>query len=197
MTSTKQAKTLPSFSERASIAVANKDGIDTSIPKILVFFEDKWKDKYLQALKEANGMKKESARSKIIALDTVLREIRITMADEYVRNFAFMGYCVIYSTRLDEEVIVCRDDMVAQIVKEEKKGIAVYTEDELEHLRGASDQELRSLHDAHTIFTGKFVDPQLLGKSDLRNYGTKKKARFGQAKKKNPKYARFKKSNPS
>ena len=195
MTLIKQAKTLQSFSQKASLLVQEKNGVDTSIPRIFVFFEDKWKERYLEVLKESE----KSSCSKIVALDSVLREIKTTMADEWARNYSYLGYCTIYSTRLDEEIIVCRDDMVAKIIKEEKRGIPIYVEKELEQLKDITNDELRNLHDAHTIYTGMFIDPtdKPVGKNHMRNNGTKAQVRFGQAKKKNSKYSRFKKSNPS
>jgi hypothetical protein len=157
---------------------------------------EKWEKRYLQELDRADKLGTMLGRSAIIALDTVLREIRTTMADEWARNFAQLGYCHIYSPRLGEEIIICRDSQTATVLKEEKKE-KVYTEKELEQFRNLTDEEMRTLHNAKEIFKGELADPKQLGKVDLRNNGTKTKTRFGQTKKKNPKYARFKKSNPS
>ena len=197
MTLTKPPNPSQSFRERASIAIAEKYGVDDSIPKILVFFDQEWTDLYLKELEHEKTVGRASSRANIVALDTVLRKIRTTMADEWSRTYAYLGWCTIYSTRLEEEVILCRDDMVAQICREEKPGIAVYTEKELEQLLDISDDELRTLHNAHTIFTGKFIDPESVGKTDQRDHGTEKKNRFRYPKKKNSKYARYKKSNSS
>ena len=196
MTSTKQAKISQSFSERASIAVAETEGVDHTIPRVLTLMGDDCEKEYLDELAKAEKIKTMTGRAKIIALDTVMRNVRTTMADEWGRNYASLGYCHIYSPKLDDEIILCRDDKIAKVLKEEKKQ-KVYTEREIEQFRNLSLEEMRTLHDAHEIFGGELADPKRLGKTDLRNNGAKAKARFRQAKKKNSKYSRFKKSTPS
>ena len=130
MTLTKQAKTSQSFSERASIAVSTKDGTDRTLPEVLVLMGEEWVNRYLEELDRADEIKTMTGRAKIIALDTVLREIKTTMADEWGRSYAQLGYCHIYSPRLGEEIILCRDEKIAKVLKEEKKE-KVYTEKSL------------------------------------------------------------------
>ena len=178
------------------MAVADQKGTDRTLPKLLVLMGEEWEKRYLEELDKADQMKTMNKRSKIIALDTVLREVRTTMADEWGRNFASLGYCNIYSPKLDDEIIVCRDEKIAKVLKEEKKQ-KVYTEKEIEQFRNLTEEEMRKLHEAHEIFNGELVDPKQVGKDHLRNYGAKKKTRFRQSKTKNSKYSRFKKSNPS
>jgi len=187
---------LQNYSERAAMLVAEQKGVDKSVPEILVLFGKKYEERYLEELEVAENIKKLTGRSKIIALDTVMREIRTTMADEWGRNYATLGYCSIFSPKLDDEIILCRDDKIAEILREEKKG-SVYTEKELEEFRSLTQEEMRTLHEAHKIFNGKLGKPKQMGKDHLRNNGSKKKDRFRKAKKKNTKNYGFKKSNPS
>ena len=196
MTSTKQPNQSQSYSERASALVAEKSGTDRSIPEILVLFGKEYEEMYLEELDKADQMKTMNKRSKIIALDTVMREIRTTMADEWGRNYAALGYCHIHSPKLDDEIILCRDEKTAKDLKEEKKQ-KVNTEKEIEEFRNLTEEEMRKLHEAKEIFNGTLGVPKQVGKNNMRNYWTQKKARFRSTKKKVTKNYGFKKSNPS
>lgn len=80
-----------------------------------------------------------------------LNEIKGVAQAEAVRLYREQGWIQIYSTHLGTRLYIVRDDQV----KVPSSAIPKYTQNELEALKGLDLDELRTLHEAKMIFTGK------------------------------------------
>ena len=94
-------------------------------------------------------------KAKSEAMQLVLRAKRVLQARQAAKDYKLDGYIKIYSTVLEQDIYLAKDERMAKRVLDQS--LPVCTEAELKSLRGMKMDEVKALMEGKLVFGGSII----------------------------------------